>query len=255
MKIPKIPAILNDLKSFMIEKSPEILMGVGITGMVTSTILGIRATPTALYMIEEEKARKGVDELTKKETVELVWKCYAPTILLSGVSISCIIGAGQVNSRRNMVLSTAYTLSESALKEFQEKAIETVGENKVQAIRDSIARDRMTSDPVTSKEVIITERGNTLCYDGASGRYFKSDMDTLKKTEACLNLRLRNEMYIPLNDFYYEIGLPATSIGDDLGWHVDDGYVELKFGSQIASDGNPCLVVDYKISLLPPIRA
>ena len=51
-----------------------------------------------------------------------------------------------------------------------------------------------------------------------------------------------------LNDFYYEIGLDNIKLGDELGWNIDDGYIDLSFSSQLASDGTPCLVIDYKIA-------
>ncbi len=91
--------------------------------------------------------------------------------------------------------------------------IETIGEKKEQTVRDAIANDRINKNPVSRREVIITEKGNTLCYDAISGRYFKSDIDKLKKAENELNRRMRDEMYISLNEFYYEIGLNPTKIG------------------------------------------
>ena len=52
-------------------------------------------------------------------------------------------------------------------------------------------------------------------------------------------------MYVSLNDFYYEIGLPSIKLGDDIGWNIDNGYIDLHFSSQLAEDGRPCLVIDY----------
>jgi hypothetical protein len=87
-----------------------------------------------------------------------------------------------------------------------------------------------------------------LCYDAVSGRYFKSDIDKLKKAENILNRRLVEEMSISLNDFYYEIDLPEIDIGDDLGWNIDKGYIELMFSAQLAEDGTPCLVVGFQVT-------
>lgn len=89
---------------------------------------------------------------------------------------------------------------------------------------------------------------NTLCYDAVSGRYFKGDIEKIKKAECELNRQMRDEMYISLNDFYYEIGLDNIKLGDELGWNIDDGYIDLSFSSQLASDGTPCLVIDYTIA-------
>lgn len=248
MKKTKLSNISKGIRVAITKHSPEILTGIGIAGMITTTIMAVRATPKALILIEERKEEIDVDKLTPIELIKTTWTCYIPAAITGGLSIICLIGASSVNARRNAALATAYTLSESALKEYQEKVIETIGEKKEQAVRDSIAKDRIEQDPVTSKEVIITERGNTLCYDSISGRYFKSDIDKLKKVENELNRRMRDEMYISLNDFYYEIGLNPTSIGDDLGWNIDHGYIELSFSSQLADEGTPCLVIDYRVA-------
>ena len=248
MNKPNLSKIAKGIRMSISKHSPEILTGIGIAGMVTTTVMAVRATPKALILIEERKEEIDVDKLTPIELIKTTWTCYIPAAITGGLSIICLIGASSVNTRRNAALATAYTLSESALKEYQGKVIETIGEKKEQSVRDAIAKDRIDKNPVSSREVIITEKGNTLCYDAVSGRYFKSDIDKLKKAEIELNRRMRDEMYISLNEFYYEIGLNPISIGDDLGWNIDHGYIELSFSSQLTDDGNPCLVIDYQVT-------
>lgn len=243
-----ITAAMRSMRTAVKKHSPEILTGIGIAGMITTTVMAVRATPKALILIEEKKDELEVDTLTPKETIQTVWACYIPAAAIGTVSIACLIGASSVNMRRRAALATAYTLSESALKEYQEKVVETIGEKKEQAVRDAVAKDKIEKNPVTSREVIITERGNTLCYDAVSGRYFKSDIDKLKKAANELNRQMRDEMYISLNDFYYEIGLNPVSIGDEIGWNIDKGYIDLSFSSQLADDGTPCLVIEYHVA-------
>ena len=55
-------------------------------------------------------------------------------------------------------------------------------------------------------------------------------------------------MYVSLNEFYDELGLDHTKLGDDLGWNLDDGLIELNFSSQLAENETPCLVVDYNVA-------
>ena len=94
------------------DKSPEILIGLGLTGMLTSTILAVKATPKALDILEKEDR-----ELSKIDKVKLTWKCYAPAAIGYCTSAACILGANSVNSKRNAVLASAYKISESALME------------------------------------------------------------------------------------------------------------------------------------------
>ena len=236
------------LKTAIKKHSPEILTGIGIAGMITTTVMAVRATPKALILIEERKEEIGAEKLEAMDTVKTTWACYIPAAITGTLSVACLIGASSVNARRNAALATAYTLSESALKDYQGKVIEMFGEKKNEAVKDAVAKDKVEKNPVVSREVIITEKGNTLCYDAISGRYFKSDIEKIKKAECELNRQMLDDMYVSLNDFYYEIGLDSVKLGDELGWNVDSGYIDLSFSSQLASDGTPCLVIDYSVA-------
>lgn len=229
------------------EHSPEILTGIGITGLLSTTVLAVKATPKALRLIDEKKEENNVDELTNMEVVKTCWKCYIPAAVTASVSVACLIGANSVNSKRNAVLATAYKLSESAFSEYKEKVIETIGEKKEEEVRDKIAKDRIEKNPVNNNEVIITGKGDVLCYDVVSGRYFKSDVDKIRKAENTLNKKLMNDMYCSLNEFYDLIGLPFTQMGFDLGWNVNDSLVEIEFSTQLSEDDTPCVVIQYSV--------
>lgn len=237
--------ITRDFKNSLVKHSPEIMVGIGIAGMISATVMAVKATPKAMRLLDEKKENQNVDKLSSLDIIKTTWKCYLPTVLISSGSIMCIIFASSVNLKRNTALATAYSLSESALQTYQKKVVEVIGEKKEQNVRDSIAKDKVDSNPVQCNEVIIVERGNTLCYDSFTGRYFKSDIEGIKKKINNLNRTMRSDMVISLNDFYYELGLPPVKIGDSMGWNIDDGYIDLNYSSQLAEDGTPCLVIDF----------
>lgn len=242
----KVSKLINNTKTWTRKHSPEILVGIGVTGMITTTVLAVKATPRALTLIELEKEELNVDKLTAVETVKATWKCYIPAAISGIASVSCIIGANSVNSKRNAALAAAYKLSETAFTEYREKVVETIGEKKENTVKDKIAKKKVEHKPVAKQEVIVTGIGNTLCFDSISGRYFRSDIDKLRRAENELNKRmLQRENYISLTQFYEEIGLTSTSISDELGWNVDNGLIELYFSSQLADDGTPCVVIQY----------
>lgn len=250
MNKAKVTRFLNNVKMNVSKHSPEILTGVGIAGMITTTVLAVKATPKALTLIEETKANEDKDELTPIETVKATWKCYIPAMTTCIVSTACLIGATSVSSRRYAALTTAYKLSETAYNEYRDKVIETVGEKKEEAIKDAINKDRVEKDPVSQNEVIITGKGNTLCYDYMSSRYFESDIDRIKRVENELNKSMLHDItgYVSLNDFYDEIGLSRTPLGEQMGWNAMRGLIDIHFGSQIADDGRPCIVIDHNVN-------
>lgn len=252
MNKQNVSKFFKNVQKTLTKRTPEILTGIGIAGMCTTTFLAVKATPKALDLIsraEDAKFDNGNGErLTKVEVIKAAWKCYIPAAVTGGLSVCCLIGASSVNMRRNAALATAYKLSETALTEYREQVVETIGDKKEQLIREKVAEKQIEKNPVSKNEVVVTEKGNTLCYDAISGRYFKSDIEQIKKAVNELNRRMLNEMYISLNEFYYEIGLDYIKIGDDIGWNVDKGLIDIDFGSRIADDGTPCIVINYSVA-------
>ena len=243
--------LFKNVKMTASKHSPEILTGLGIAGMITTTVLAVRATPKALELIEDRKDELDIyptEKLPPVETVKATWKCYIPAAITGVTSIACLVGASSVNVRRNAALTAAYNLSATALSEYKEKVIETVGEKKEQIIRDKVAEERINKEPVNQSAIIVSGNGNTRCFDTITKRRFVSDIETIKRIVNELNRRMINgEDYISLNDFYYELGLDGSSVGYELGWNVTTGLIELDFSAQLDTDGVPCIVIDYSV--------
>lgn len=227
--------------------SPEILTGMGIAGMITTTVLAVKATPKAIRIIEENKEAIYLDhqELKPIDAIKWCWKCYIPAAVTGTVSIACLIGASRVSLTRNAALATAYKLSENALTEYREKVIETIGEKKEQTVREAIAKDRIQKNPVSSSEVIIIGKETTLFYDPLSGRYFKYDIEKLRRIIHDLNRQLLSNDYISLNEFYWSVDLPGIELGDTVGWNIEKGKIDISFSAQKTDDDRPCLVLDF----------
>src|SRR5690606_4348768 len=122
-------------------------------------------------------------------------------------ALPIFIGIHSVHSRRAATMMSLYTLTDTAFKEYKTKVVETIGEKKEEAIREEIAKDRMNDNPPTDGQVIITGGGDQLCYDMYSGRYFKSDIEKIRKAMNDLNQEALQNFYVPLNMFYSSIGL------------------------------------------------
>lgn len=244
------------LRANVSKHSPEILTGIGVVGMFTTVVLAVKATPKALELIEEKKEELNLepeDNLTAVETVQAAWKPYIPAVATGVFATGCLIAANSVHAKRYAGLATAYQISTQALNEYREKVVETIGERKERVVHDKIAEDRIKKNPPSSSTILTTDMGgNTLCYDLHSGRYFKSDIDRIKRARNDLNYRMTSgmEMCISLNEFYDAIGLGRTDIGDQLGWRIDEGQIDIHFGSFLTENDVPCVTVEY---LNPPV--
>ena len=244
-----LTAAMKSIKGVLERHAPEILTGIGVAGMVTSTVLAVKARPKAYLLVNDRKDELEVEKLPVTELVKTTWKCYIPAAVTCGASIACLVGASSVNFKRNAALATAYKLSEAALSEYKDAVIETIGEKKEQSVRDKVAEERIKKNPVSKSEIIVTGNGTTLCYDPVGNSYFKSNIQQIESAKNKLNARMLSENYVSLNDFYDELGIGPTKLGEDLGWDIyKDGLIDITFSSQLAEDGTPCLVMDYSIA-------
>lgn len=263
MNTQLIQTATQNVSKFVTKNSPTILTSLAVAGLVSTTVMGVRATPKALMLLEAERAHRRrmfeneqssgrpsnyiLESVSNLDAVKLTWKCYIPSFVMASVTIACIISANSVNLRRNAALAGAYSLAESTLKEYKAKVVETIGENKEKKVREDIAKDVIAKNPVKDGEVIITGKGDMLCYEVLSGRYFKNDIENLRQIANKLARDMLNDNFISVNDVYYELGLSNTKLGDELGWQNYDGegLFAFEFSSQLSENGEPCLVVDY----------
>lgn len=237
---PVVNKVLNTLG----KHSPTILTALAVGGLVSTTIYAVKVTPKACQLLDDAEAKKG-DELTLQEEFLTVWKLYVPCAVMGILTVVCIVGANGINLKRNAAIAGAYSLAEASLKEYQAKVIDTIGEKKAHGIVEAIRQDHINANPPDATNVIYTGAGKTLCYDNISGRYFESDMETIRKKLNDLNVDLRNDNYVSLNDMYDELGLPHIKLGDNMGWCIDQGNIAFDFSSHVTPDGKTALVIDY----------
>ena len=135
---------VQSLRNTVSKNSPMILTGLGVAGLVTTTVMAVKATPKALELINDERhSRADEDEtfiygdtpIPKMDLIKLTWKCYIPTAIMGGLTVVCIISANSISTKRNAAIAGLYSLTEKSLKEYQTKVVEVVGENKAKEIK------------------------------------------------------------------------------------------------------------------------
>lgn len=254
-------------KKVVQKKSPEILTGLGIAGMITTVVLAVKATPKALDLIDEEIEKQNsklsqeaydsgqstvnqINKLKPVETVKVAWKPYIPVLLLGSASVGCLIGANTVSARRHAALYSAYELSKTAYNELNEKVTEVVGEKKVTEIKQKLAEDKVNKvSPEGAIEkksnVVIAGDGDTWFIDAMSNQPFLSSKNKLDAAANELNRKMRSDMYVSLSQFYDEIGIEHTGTSDYIGWRIDKEYIDVVTSDAIVKDGKVYVVMDF----------
>ncbi len=159
--------------------SPEILVGVGIVGVIGGTILACKGTIKAIDVIDEfENTKKDIDEAksiasdpdistsktyteedAKQDTVIMyanfakgMVKAYGPAAAVIGSSIASILCGFGILKGRHAALITAYNCLDQSYSKYRERVKEAVGEEKENDLRYNLK-------DIVSEETIIDENG------------------------------------------------------------------------------------------------
>lgn len=248
-------------KRFLTKRSPEILLATGIGSSLAAIIFAVKATPKAIQAVNDAKREIHKDlpddmlepiVLPVKETVKATWKYYIPSAILFICSTICLVAGHRVSAKRNAALAAACTITEQALREYKDAIAEQVAPEVKEKIEEAVSTKQMSNakDPRDSK-VYISDGDGVLCYDPWSDRLFQYKPTAIEAALNELNERMLTSGYggyASLNDFYDMIDREHTKAGDVLGWNISWGLPKIRFSSQIAKDGRPCLVIGFDMA-------
>lgn len=239
--------LINSASKKIQKNSPMLLTALGVSGVVTTSYLVARATYEASGIIRDNERSEGIKDDPKerlKERTKQVWRLYIPAGISGAATIACIVGSSRISGRRASAAYAAYSLSELAFNEYKEKVVEQIGKNKEQAIRDEIAQDKVEAKPSGQGQLFVVSGGQVLCCELYTRRYFRSDMETLRRAENDINMKIMRELYVTLDEFYHLIGLMGTTHSNELGWDSDK-LMKLEFSTVLSDSNEPCLAFEY----------
>lgn len=256
----KFETLVNTTRQFVDKNSPHVLTGMALAGLVSTTVMALKAGPKARDILEnhqkdmayvkpgDKEARRSVTWNTVKEMTPTI----LPPIVMGGITAGCIIGADRISTKRLAVMSAAYTLTETALHDYQNKVEELMGERKAQKIKDAIVQDKVTNNPPPQDptQIVMTGNGDVLCMDNYSGRYFRSSGPKIEHAIVKLSADCASDMYVSLNDLYDYLGIQQVPMGNDFGWNADDlihGQIPITITAVTTPDMQPCLCVTYDV--------
>ena len=119
--------------------SPEILLGVGIAGIIGTVVLACIETKKAKEVIEEAHEEldkvdlhvcpKKVDYIrVYAKTGVKIARVYAPSVLLGSFSIGCLVGSHHILNKRYLGTAAAYTLLDDSFTKYRDKVKGIIGE-------------------------------------------------------------------------------------------------------------------------------
>lgn len=243
--MPTLKTLFTTAVTATKKHAPTILTATAVIGTAITASLSFRAGLKASHVLHEAQL-KSKTPLTKKEKLKDTWKLIVPPAIVGGATAACIIGSHSLQLRKTAAIASMYTIAETTLKEYKEKVIETIGERKEQKIVDQITQEHIDANPVSKNIITHTGKGDTLCYESVTGRYFKSDIETIRKMQNdMVYASLMRWGYISLNQWCNAIGLTDVAIGDDIGWD-NDNVLDVAYSTMMAENNQPCVVLNYR---------
>ena len=237
--------------------APEVMVVVGVVGVVASAVMACKATTKAGAIVEDTKdqmskihevaethAEEYSEDDMKKDTVIVYTqtavkfaKLYGPAVILGTASIACILGSHHILSKRNAALAAAYATVDKGFKEYRGRVVERFGKELDKELRYNVkAKDfeETVVNEETGEETKVTNTVNVanpneysdyarFFDDGCTGWTKDSEQNLyfLKCQQNYANERLQKKGYLFLNDVYEMLGIPKTKAGQIVGWIYD----------------------------------
>ena len=237
--------------------SPEILVVVGVVGVVASTVMACKATLKVNEVLDDasadiEKIHAAVeaghteagaeyDEAEGKKELAIVYaqsgvkfaKLYGPAVVLGVVSVGCIVASHRILSKRNVALAAAFASVDRGFKEYRGRVIERFGEEmdrelkynlKAKEVQEKVT-DENGEEKIVTKTVQVGEPERspyTKCFDESCINWTRNAEDNLTFLlcqQNYANDRLKAKGHLFLNDVYEMLGLPKTKAGQVIGWY------------------------------------
>jgi len=240
----------NGCAQFIKANAPAILTVSACVGTVATAILTAKSTTLAVERIADycEDNLRSPGDLTWREKFTVSYRVYIPPAIAGVATLVSIIAANRIQYARGAAFALAYTGSEAAFRRYREAVADVVKPKELAAVKARVAeKSLIEADPPHTGTVLIASSGDVLCYDVFSGRYFKSDIETIRRVENNINGQLNAECYASLNEFYTGLGLPPIAAGELVGWSVPNS-LSVEFGSQLTDKGEPVLTIDFLVS-------
>lgn len=203
-----------------------IFTGIAIIGVpVTATLSAMRA-PKYKEILEKSEG--------KAKKVKAVTKTYWPAIVSGAVTIASIIFAEKVNLTEIAAITGTAAFLARNRDLLEEKIVDKLGEEEgkqlIGEVNEQLIREHYICKMGPSVEE--TGRGDLLCYEGYSGRWFRSSEEAVKRAIAKLNEKFENGEYLSLNDFYELLGIETTHFGFQFGWAPNPDYYDFPIDIQ-----------------------
>lgn len=233
-------------KRFIIKHSPEILVGVGVVGVVGGTVMACKATVVASDVVEDLKNEiedishkqypDSTKDLYKKDIAKAyishgfeIAKVYAPAVTTEALGVTALLCAYGIIKKRNVALIGAYKSLEGIFSDYRGRVIDELGENADFKFLHGYAEDDIEEESPGVKTINgyippTNISGYSRIFDEYNPNWSKNPQDNrffLAQQQAYFNNLLHVQGHVFLNEVYDALGFDRSGAGAIVGWVLD----------------------------------
>ncbi|UUG69297.1 membrane protein [Arthrobacter phage ScienceWizSam] len=234
--------------------APQILLGAGVVGVVTSTVLASKATLNLEAVLDKHRenidlVNKGAEvhpsteyssvhhkrdlTLVHMHTFKELSKLYALPVGLGVISISMIVGAHGIQYKRTGAAVAAYKVVENRFNKYRDAVREEFGMEKDEEFARAYKSEGVV-DEEGRETTNITIDGNalneTLYFFEPNNVNWKNspeyNLSYVMAQQTFANQLLNSRGHVMLNDVLDGLGIDRTPEGAVLGWVLDRAHAE-----------------------------
>ena len=227
-------------------RSPELLTAAGISGVFVTAYLTAKSTTRAIRKLDNEISPEDetkTEELIRK--TKLVGVDFIPPAVVGTATAACIFGSHKVSSRRTAAAVAAYSITNQAFNDYKDHVVDRLGVRGEEKVREAVVEEKMAEHPKPPPELIPDAGGDVLCFDMSTHRYFRSNMERLKRAENEINSRILSEGEMSVKEFYEELGIWHAPIMGSIGWKSPNIMKLIVTGHISEESDEPCLAITF----------
>lgn len=237
-------------------RSPELLIGAGVVGLVGAAVVAVRrgvrwhtaAKAEIVHDLETIKKAEGSPQYTREDRVrdyaqvigKGVWsftQIYGPSVAVGVASVVSILAGTGILKGRLAAMTSAAATAQAALERYRSRVREKLGDDadyefayEVSAKKAKIKHEDGTKESLVTYH-LVPSSGEWMAASPYSRLWDENAMEwcanrdiqflTLRSLENHFNQELNARGVVFLNDVYKALGLPMSKDAALVGWIKD----------------------------------
>lgn len=228
--------VVSHKAAFQVKKySPEILIGVGVAGLIGTVVLAYKYRPKVDEVVSKiEEKRSNEEPVNTLVEIGNIATALGPAIVLGTGSVGCILLSHKIMRDRLLGVSAQLGVAAMEKEYFRNKYKELYGEDALRELERPVKNqevkmvDNDTGEVTTEEKPVPVRLQLNGCW-WEDSEYYVSDDDSynemyIKTVVEKATDKLFERGYLPINELQDMLGVERSRRGAGLGWNTSSTF-------------------------------